>query len=293
MRVPKRSDFANIYNKLTVNFNELKAKAVNQMTKIKKTIRPPKTAAKDKSARLSQYANLAGRSSGKRPSRKFKIDTKRRKKAEYLSSLPKHPLKRLAYRLHPKHLTQYWFSKRGALMALKIAGISFAVLSVLIISVFAFFRKDLPNPRDLTFDESTRFYDRTGETLLFSVYGDENRTIVDFDQISDYAKWATISLEDKNFYNHGGFSVSGILRATLNNILNRDATGQGGSTITQQFIKNSLVGDERSYTRKLKELILAVELERLYTKDEVLAFYLNEIPYGSLEYGIESASSTN
>jgi penicillin-binding protein 1A len=291
MRVPKRSDFANIYNKLTVNFNELKAKAVNQMTKIKKTIRPPKTAAKDKSARLSQYANLAGRSSGKRPSRKFKIDTKRRKKAEYLSSLPKHPLKRLAYRLHPKHLTQYWFSKRGALMALKIAGISFAVLSVLIISVFAFFRKDLPNPRDLTFDESTRFYDRTGETLLFSVYGDENRTIVDFDQISDYAKWATISLEDKNFYNHGGFSVSGILRATLNNILNRDATGQGGSTITQQFIKNSLVGDERSYTRKLKELILAVELERLYTKDEVLAFYLNEIPYGSLEYGIESASN--
>lgn len=175
-------------------------------------------------------------------------------------------------------------------MALKIAGIGFAVGSILIIVVFAYFRRDLPDPRNLAFEQATRFYDRSGEHLLYTVYGEENRTIVEFDQISEHVKNATVALEDKNFYEHSGFSITGITRAAFNNILNRDATGQGGSTITQQFIKNSLVGDDATYVRKLKELILAIELERLYTKDEILSFYLNEIPYGSLEYGVESAA---
>src|SRR5690606_29977854 len=110
------------------------------------------------------------------------------------------------------------------------------------------------------------------------------------DEISDYAKWATVAIEDKDFYDHGGFSLSGITRAAWSN-----ATGgqvQGGSTITQQFIKNSLLTNEQTVTRKVKELILAIELERLYTKDEILSFYLNEIPYGAQEYGIEAAAQS-
>lgn len=255
---------------------------------VKDATAPPKRKrATDKTQSLKQYANLNKKGSTQRVAKR---DEKRRQKAAYLASLPKHPLKRLAYRLNPKRTAKYLFSREGAIMALKVTGIAFAVGTVFLIAIFAYFRRDLPDPRDLAFEEATRFYDRTGEHLLYTVYGEENRTIVEFDRISEHAKNATIALEDRNFYEHSGFSVTGIMRAAVNNVLNRDATGQGGSTLTQQFIKNSLVGDEQSYIRKIKELILAVELERLYSKDEILSFYLNEIPYGSLEYGIESAA---
>lgn len=272
---------------LTKRARALTKKVKSTAKQLKTATAPPKRKrATDNSAQLKKYANLAKNGT----SRKVKADAKRRKKAEYLATLPKDPVKRLLYRLNPRRAAKYWFSREGAMMALKIAGIGFAVGTIFLIAIFAFFRRDLPDPRDLAFEEATRFYDRTGETLLYTVYGEENRTIVEFDQISEHVKNATIALEDKNFYHHNGFSVSGIMRAAINNVMNRDATGQGGSTITQQFIKNSLVGDDDTYTRKVKELILSIELERLYSKDEILAFYLNEIPYGALEYGIESAA---
>ena len=227
--------------------------------------------------------------------RKIKKDAKARRKAEYLATLPKSRMKRLFYRLHPRRLYRYWFSKDGVIMALKLTGVGFALMFVFSLSVFAYFRRDLPNPRDINsrlLNQSTKFYDRTGETLLYEVYGDENRTIVEFDQISDTIKDATVAVEDKDFYEHGGVSFSGIIRAAWSNLTSGDATGQGGSTITQQFIKNSLLTTDQTYTRKVQEVILALELERLYSKEEILSFYLNEIPYGPQEYGIQAAAQS-
>ena len=227
--------------------------------------------------------------------RKVKKDAKARRKAEYLATLPKSRIKRLFYRLHPRRLYKYWFSKDGIMMALKVTGVSFGLLFIFSLSIFAYFRRDLPNPRDINsrrLNQATKFYDRTGEVLLFEVYGDENRTIVEFDKISDNAKWATVAIEDKDFYDHGGVSFSGIARAAWSNLTSGDATGQGGSTITQQFIKNSLLTTDQTYTRKVQEVILALELERLYSKEEILSFYLNEIPYGPQEYGVEAASQS-
>ena len=261
-----------------------KAKSVRESAR---SLTPKKSRKKavDNSGKLKVYSNVGSK-------RKTKKDERARKKAEYLATLPKNPVKRMIYRMHPKRFFKYWFSKRGAIMALKLAGAGFAVGVLIIIGLFAWFRRDLPNPNEIAFLETTKFYDRTGKHLLFELYGEQNRTILEFDQISDYAKWATIAVEDKDFYEHGGFSVSGIARAAWSNITSGDATGQGGSTITQQFIKNSLLTSEQTVTRKVKELILAIELERLYTKDEILTFYLNEIPYGTQAYGIEAAAQS-
>lgn len=244
--------------------------------------------AQDGSAKL--HTNLSGT---RKSARQMKKDAKARKKAKYLAGLPKSRVKRIAYRLKPSRLKEYWFSKEGGIMALKIAGIGFALMIVFILSVFAYFRRDLPNPRDINsrlLSQTTKFYDRSGEHLLFELYGAQNRTVVEFDQISDYSKWATVAIEDKDFYKHGGFSTAGIARAAWNNAFG--GSTQGGSTITQQFIKNSLLSNEQTVTRKVKELILSMELERLYTKDEILSFYLNEIPYGAQEYGIQAASQS-
>ena len=209
--------------------------------------------------------------------------------------MPKSRIKRFFYRLHPKRLYLYWFSKRGALMAFKLAGVGFAVAIVTVLGVFAYYRGDLPDPREISqriLSQSTKFYDRTGEQLLFEVYGDENRTVVEIDSISDYAKYATVAVEDKDFYEHGGVSFRGIFRATYRNVFGNTEQIEGGSTITQQFIKNSLLTSERTVERKIKEVILAIELERLYSKDEILGFYLNEIPYGPQEYGVQAAAQS-
>ena len=248
-----------------------------------------KTKATDNSANLRQYANLTQRRKSKKAS---KAAVKRQRKAAYLATLPKHPLKRLLYRMHPKRFFKYWFSKRGAVMALRVAGIGLAAGFLVLVGLFAYFRKDLPDPRNITFEQAARIYDRTGETLLYT-YGSDSqiRVLVEFDQISDYMKAATVAIEDKDFYRHNGFSISGVTRAALQNVFGSDDRIQGGSTITQQFIKNALVGDDRTFTRKVKELFLAIELERLYSKDEILSFYLNQIPYGALEYGVEASSN--
>ena len=225
--------------------------------------------------------------------RRAKKETKRVKKAQALAALPKSRFKRLLYRLNPKRFFRFLFSKQGLIATLKVTAIGFGVLVLFVIGLFAYFRRDLPDPRDISsrlLNQTTKFYDRTGKHLLFEVYGDQNRTIVEFDEISGPMKWATIAVEDKDFYFHGGFSVSGVARAAWNNVF---GTGtQGGSTITQQFIKNSLLSTERTVTRKIKELILSIELERLYSKNEILAFYLNEIPYGAQEYGVEAAAQS-
>jgi len=178
-------------------------------------------------------------------------------------------------------------------MALRVAGIGFAAVIVLTIGIFAYFRNEV-DPDKLSarsLNQTTKFYDRTGEHLLYEVYGDQNRTLVEYNDISENMKNATVAIEDKDFYKHQGFSVSGIIRAAVNNIFNQGTT-QGGSTITQQFVKNSLLSSERTLIRKIKELILSIQIEARYDKNEILSFYLNEIPYGSQEYGVEAAAQS-
>ncbi|MBL8122235.1 penicillin-binding protein [Candidatus Saccharibacteria bacterium] len=220
-------------------------------------------------------------------------EAKARRKAAYLSSLPADPLKRLLFRISPKRIARYWFSREGAIMALKITGIGFVVMFLLIVGVFAYFRKDLPEIKDIsgnTFGGSITYYDRTGQTVLFQDFDTKKRVPVEGKNISNYMKWATIAIEDKNFYKHGAFDTRGIMRAIVNDVRGTGST-QGGSTITQQLVKiNEDWGNDRTISRKVKELILAVELEREYSKDEILIGYLNMAPYGNVDYGVETAA---
>ncbi len=139
-------------------------------------------------------------------------------------------------------------------------------------------------------DSSTKIYDRTGDILLYDFSQDVRRDVVPIEKISTYAKNAAIAIEDKTFYQHNGFVLSSFLRALWANI-SSFSFSQGGSTITQQVVKNSILTTDKSPTRKLKELILALKLERVLTKEEILSLYLNEIPYGGNVYGIEEAAS--
>lgn len=221
-------------------------------------------------------------------------DAKSRRKAAYLAGLPKNRFKRILYRLHPKRMAAYWFSKRGALMALKITGIGILVVFIFVVGLFAYFRKDLPNITDIsgdTMEGSIRYYDRTGEHLLWQDYDAVKRIPVHTDEISEYIKQATVAIEDQNFYEHGAFDLGGITRAAFHNVFDRGGTLEGGSTITQQTVKLSQDWtDDRSIGRKIKELILAVELEREYSKEDILTGYLNLAPYGSIQYGVEAAA---
>lgn len=167
-------------------------------------------------------------------------------------------------------------------------------LLLIMVGTFAYFAKDLPNASGVSnraVTESTKIYDRTGDHLLYDIHGEEKRTKIEFNSMPDTIKFATIALEDQNFYTHPGFDVKGLANAVLSNVLKR-GSGRGGSTITQQFVKNSILTSERSVSRKIKELILAIELELKFSKDEILSMYLNEIPYGSNAYGIEAAAQT-
>lgn len=205
-----------------------------------------------------------------------------------LAKVQKH-LARGLFLLDPRHFKENWLSKEGGIRTAKIAGVGF----VLLLAVFLWFGKDLPNPNKINAKlggQTTKFWDRKHEKVLYEVYGDKNRSLIAFDQMPDNVKQATIAVEDKDFYKHGAFSVFGIGRA-FSGVLTRTNRG-GGSTITQQYVKNALLTDQRSLSRKIKELILAIEIEQRYSKDEILKLYLNEIPYGSQAYGIQTAAKT-
>lgn len=152
--------------------------------------------------------------------------------------------------------------------------------------------RTLPNPRLLTgrdIEVSTKIYDRH-DTLLYEVYADQNRTPVALAQIPEVVKQATIAIEDRNFYTHPGFSIRGILRAGRELLLNNRI--QGGSTITQQLIKSALLTPEVTLSRKLREIFLAFWAERLYSKNQILEMYLNQVPYGGTAWGVEAAAET-
>jgi 1A family penicillin-binding protein len=168
----------------------------------------------------------------------------------------------------------------------------FVIGTILFLGFFLYLQRTLPDPESIAtrkVGESTKIYDRTGEVLLYDIHGEEKRTVIPWEQIPDTIKKATLASEDSDFYNHSGLDLKGIARAFLKDIV-RLGVSQGGSTITQQLVKNALLGDERTISRKIKEAVLAIEIEKKFTKDQIFWMYLNQIPYGSNAYGIESAA---
>ncbi len=171
-------------------------------------------------------------------------------------------------------------------------------LGVVFFAIFLIWVSTLKIPDLSSFEErrvlqSTKIYDRTGEVLLYDLHQDVRRTVVPFEDINRNLKNASIAIEDDQFYNHYGVEPKAIIRAVLTNLTQGDLLGgQGGSTITQQVIKNSVLQNEKTLTRKVKEWILAIKLERNLTKDEILSIYLNESPYGGTIYGVEEAAQS-
>ena len=185
---------------------------------------------------------------------------------------------RVASKLRPLYTT-----KRG-LKGLIYWGVVFVV------GVYLFWGIPLPTRlSSAPIPVSTKIFDRN-EKLIYEIYTDKKRSPVKLSDIPEYMKEATISIEDKNFYKHQGLSYTGITRAIFNTIFKHEL--QGGSTITQQLVKNSLLTDERTIRRKAQELVLTMIVEGIYSKNQILEMYLNAIPYGGTSYGIETASET-
>jgi len=184
---------------------------------------------------------------------------------------------------------------KGLLRKRLISGL-LAVAGITLLSgaaVVLWWSRDLPDPEKLNSREvveSTKIFDRTGTHLLYEI-GDIRRTRVTLDQISPLLVSATLAAEDDQFYQHHGLDFAGIIRGVILKPLS-GRRAQGGSTITQQLIKNSILTPERTIQRKIKEAVLAVELEQRFDKDQILTMYLNEIPYGSKSHGVEAASQT-
>ena len=152
---------------------------------------------------------------------------------------------------------------------------------------------DLSTLKDIKTEQSVKLYDRTGETLLFDLNSNARRTLIPLSAVSPYIQQAIIAIEDPEFYTHKGIKPTAILRAIFTNLMQSELlSGQGGSTITQQVIKLSVLTADKTVTRKLKEWVLAMKLEGAMSKDQILELYLNQAPYGGVIYGVEEASMT-
>ena len=188
---------------------------------------------------------------------------------------------------------RFWLKRNSKEILIDVLIFGFAGLILLSAAVLIWLATleipDLSSFEERRVLQSTKIYDRTGEVMLYDLHQDVRRTVVPFDQMSQFVKNATVAIEDDQFYSHIGIDVKAILRAAVSNVQDGEL-GQGGSTITQQVIKNSVLQREKTFTRKAKEAILALKLERLKTKDEILEIYLNEAPYGGTIYGVEEAS---
>ena len=186
--------------------------------------------------------------------------------------------------------------ERKRLGAIKKLFIYALISAIFIIGATSVWALTLDVPDFEAFDQrkiiqSTKIYDRSGDILLYDIHNDIRRTVVEFGEIPASVKNATVAIEDSNFYNHHGVSFLSIVRAAIASII-YGGVSQGGSTITQQLVKKALLTDERTITRKFKELVLALKVEREFGKEQILGFYLNEIPYGSSAYGIAAAAET-
>lgn len=183
----------------------------------------------------------------------------------------------------------------GKIACYGVAGILLLILlcGIAGMAALAWFSRDLPNPDkllDRQVAQSTKIYDRTGEHVLYEIYSDQKRTLVELSDIPEHMKQAVLVAEDRDFYKHHGFDWKGIVRSVWLDIFRGQKVG--GSTITQQLVKNAILSPEKTFTRKIKELALSIQLERKFTKDQILKMYFNEIPYGSTAYGISSAAQS-
>lgn len=193
------------------------------------------------------------------------------------------------YLIH-KFRTEKTFRRKIFRVALYVS-VTFLLLGSL---TFAAVSLTLPDPNKLNgrvIPQSTKIYARDGTTLLYEIHGEAKRTLLNFDQMPENVKHATIAIEDRNFYKNSGVDWRGILRSVFVDITS-GSTSQGGSTITQQFVRNAILTREKTFTRKVKEFVLALEIGQIYSKDDILKLYLNEIPYGQNAYGIEAAAQT-
>ncbi|MDO4612149.1 MAG: transglycosylase domain-containing protein [Candidatus Saccharibacteria bacterium] len=234
-----------------------------------------------------------------RAKRKAKKEAEARRKAEYLATLPKEPVKRFFARLHPKRVFKWFFSWRGQKTILKTIGVLFLLMVIGIGGLFLYYKKDLDKIRldEMSISETVNTYlDKNGVVLWKDTGNEDYRLVVDAADISPYMYQATIAIEDRNFYSHIGVDFTALIRAAFSTLSGQGV--QGGSTLTQQLIKQVYFSDEAAsedrggLTRKIKELILAIELERMYTKDQIITMYLNQSPYGGRRNGVESAART-
>ncbi|MBQ3352717.1 penicillin-binding protein [Candidatus Saccharibacteria bacterium] len=246
--------------------------------------------AKNKS--MNTYSSLVYRS-------KVKKDKKAKKHAEDLATLPKEPVKRFFAHLHPKRVFHYWFSKRGLKTFLKIVIATILIFIITIGGLFLYYKKDLDQIQldELKVTDTINTYlDRNGEVLWEDKGDGDYRLVVEGDEISTYMRQATVAIEDRNFYNHNGIDLWGLIRAGFSTITGKSV--QGGSTLTQQLIKQVYFSDEAKdrglsgIPRKIKEAILAIELEKMYDKEQIITMYLNESPYGGRRNGVESGAQT-
>ncbi|MCP6719288.1 MAG: PBP1A family penicillin-binding protein [Patescibacteria group bacterium] len=184
--------------------------------------------------------------------------------------------------------------KKDLPLILKILPLFLLLFLVGGISLFLYYVKDFPRPEmfaERQLAQSTKIYDRKGEVLLYEIYGEEKRTWVTLESIPEYLKQAVIAAEDANFYSHFGIDLVGILRAILVDLkIGRPV--YGGSTIPQQLIRSTFLSPEKTAERKIREIVLSLELDRRYSKDDILEWYLNQVPFGQNAYGVESASQT-
>jgi len=184
---------------------------------------------------------------------------------------------------------------------IKIKTIKFLVLLIVVFVLFSFIfllinfivvSRQLPEPGKLltrNIKLSTKIYDRSGKILLYEIFNEERRTLIKISEIPQSVIASTIVAEDREFLKHQGFNLKGMIRAFLVNLL-KGRVIQGGSSLTQQFIKNAFLSPKKIFSRKIKELFLAYQIEKKYTKKEILQMYFNEIPYGSNAYGLAEAS---
>lgn len=265
-----------------MNFNFLKSKKQSANRGRSSSVN------KEKMAR----SNTLNRSLEKR--RGTIVNSRQVQKAKRLASSPKSLRKRIIFNLKPRNIYHYWFSREGLIMALKLTGLGIFLFSVIIGIIFIYAQKNMPAIKTLygkNLSGSISYYDRTGKTLLWQDYNAINRIPIPTNQMPSSIRNATVAIEDKKFYHEGALDILGTLRAAVHDAIHMGHQLQGGSTITEQLVKlnENWIGKVTIF-RKMKEVILAVELSREYSKATILTGYLNIAPYGGVDYGIQAAA---
>ena len=247
---------------------------------------------------MGVYSSLV--SQKKKIAEKVKSLQEKSKKTEKdLAPLPKKQPARFFAHFRWERIKAYWFSKEGWKRIGKIFAACVLVGIIGVGALFVYYKNQLKEIQlnDLTISETVNTYlDRNGVVLWEDKGTADYRLVVDGDQISTYVRQAIVALEDRNFYNHPGVDIWGLMRAVVSTLTGKGV--QGGSTLTQQLIKQVYFANEAAsadrggLSRKIKELILSIELEKMYSKEQIITMYLNESPFGGRRNGIESAAQT-